>query len=141
MLVVSLALVGCATTTHFGPAGTLDAGFCMHDAPKSLGWLSCDKPLINFEADVLSNDEEATKVDLLGRTHITPTPAELSGHYLYGEGEPFRWATQNNSVPTVPSYAVPLLDRFSHTQESDCINSWCWEAVAEELRPGGYILH
>ncbi len=55
--VVLLVLVGCATTTNLGPAGTLKAGLCVKDAPKYLGWLSCDKPLIAVETDVLSTGE------------------------------------------------------------------------------------
>lgn len=57
IIVVALMLVGCVTTAKLGPAGTLDAGFCMHDAPQWLAWLDCEKPLINLEADVLSTGE------------------------------------------------------------------------------------
>ncbi len=83
VVVVSLVLVGCATTTKLGSAGTLDAGFCMHDAPQWMAWLSCDEPLIDFKADILSTgeaDEEPSEAEILGQIHITPTPAELSGH-------------------------------------------------------------
>ena len=114
LLVVSLMLVGCVTTTKLGPAGTLDAGFCIKEAPKYLGWLSCDKPLINLEADIISNgeaDEEPSEAAILGKTRLFPMPADLKGELNYAEPL-WWWATQNNSVSLVPNYAAPLLNRF-----------------------------
>ena len=111
VLAVSLVLVGCATTTKLGSAGTLDAGFCMHDVPQWMAWLSCDEPLIDFKADILSTDEDGSD----GSVKSDDGKSSL----LYGD-ENLKilpaWDTQNNSI-TLNSGSLEMV---SHELALNC---------------------
>ena len=125
MFIVALMLVGCATKMQIPMIGEVAPKVCVDTDFKVLTWARCDSPLIDLDLDI-AGDEEVTDMSLLSDSFITPTLAELSGDSNY-EITPAWWIT-------MPSYEVSHLDRFSHTQESDCTNGQCWEAIAEGLR-------